>query len=339
MRILAALLTFLVCAIHGAPAQTLDINFIDVEGGQATLMVSPSGESLLVDAGWPGFDGRDANRILAAAKKAGLSRIDYMLVTHYHMDHVGGVPALAGRIPIITYVDHGPSTETGRPRSDELAQAYYRVRDKGKHLVVKPGQKIPVKGLDVRVVSARGDVLEKPLRAAGAKNPLCASAGRKDPDPSENARSVGILVAYGDFRFADLGDLTWNTELDLACPANKIGQVDVYLTTHHGLAQSGASAIVHALNPRVAIMNNGAKKGGAPAAWKVVKDSPRLEGFWQLHYAVDAGKEANVQEQYIANLDPQSCGNGLKLSARSDGSFTVTNERNGHSESYGASGR
>ncbi len=338
MRWRASVLASLLAA-GAAFGETLDIYFVDVEGGQATLLVSPAGESLLVDAGWPGFDGRDAGRIAAAAGKAGVRRIDYMLVTHYHVDHVGGVPAVAERLPIATYVDHGPSTETGRARSDELAQAYYRVRDRGEHLVVRPGDKIPLKGIDVWVVSARGAVLDAPLAGAGGGNRLCESSPRKDDDPTENARSVGILVTYGKFRFVNLGDLTWNKELELACPADKLGQVDVYLTSHHGLAQSGPPALVHALNPRVAIMNNGAKKGGAAEAWRVVKSVPRLEGFWQLHYAIAAGKQANVEERYIANIDPESCGYGLQLSARPDGSFTVTNERNGYSESYGPAGR
>ena len=305
-----------------------------MEGGQATLLVAPSGESLLVDAGWPGFDGRDAERIASAARRAGLERIDYMLVTHYHRDHVGGVPPLAARIPIGHYVDHGPNTETGQPKTEALARAYYKVRDQSDHVIVKPGDRIPIQGLDVVVVAARGEVIDRPLPGAGAPNPACSAASRKAPDSSENGKSVGIVVTYGDFRFIDLGDLTWNFELSLACPVNKIGEVDVYLTTHHGLAQSGAPALVHALNPRVAIMNNGARKGCAPAAWRVVNESPRLEAFWQLHYKLGVGESANVPDHYIANLADHGHGYGLKLSAKPDGSFTVTNERNGYTESY-----
>jgi beta-lactamase superfamily II metal-dependent hydrolase len=321
-------------AIPLTAASTLDIYFIDVEGGQATLLVAPSGESMLVDAGWPGFEGRDAERIAAAAKKAGIRQIDYLVVTHYHTDHVGGVPQLAEKIPIVHFVDHGQSTEAGNPRADALADSYYKVREKGKHIEVKPGDTIPIKGIKVEVVSARGAVLAKPLAGANGANRLCAGVENKREDKSENARSTGILVTYEKFRFIDLGDLTWNTELSLACPEDKIGTVDVYLTTHHGMDISGPPALVHALKPRVAIMNNGAKKGGSPAAWQVVKDSPALEGFWQVHYAMGGGETHNVPEKYIANMTEENCGHGIRVSAQPDGMFTVTNDRTGYQETY-----
>jgi competence protein ComEC len=314
------------------PQKTLNIYFIDVEGGQATLFVSPSGESMLVDAGWPGFNGRDANRIAAAAKQARISRIDYMVVTHYHTDHVGGVPELAARLPIRTYVDHGPTVEQG-DRPAALFRAYEAVRAKGRHLQVRPGNRIPIAGIDVLVVAAGGERLTRPLPGAGEANPLCSGFTPREPDPGENARSVGTVVSYGRFRMADLGDLTWNKERDLVCPANVLGTVDVYLTTHHGMDMSGPAVIVHALRPRVAVMNNGAKKGGARAAWRVVRDSPGLEDFWQLHYAVDAGPDHNTQEPFIANMD-ESTAYGITISAQRDGSFIVANGRNGHSKSY-----
>lgn len=335
MRSIVAAVAVFALAVSAPAASTLDIYFIDVEGGQATLLVSPSGESLLVDAGWPGFNGRDSGRIAAAAKKAGLRQIDYLLVTHYHLDHVGGVPELAEKIPVVHFVDHGQSTEAGRPQGDQLANAYYAVRDKAKHIVVKPGDMIPIRGIKAQVVAARGEVLPKPLSKAAAGNSLCGSVEKKEDDGSENARSVGLLVTYDKFRFVDLGDLTWNTELGLACPENKIGPVDVYLTTHHGMDISGPPALVHTLHPRVAIMNNGAKKGGSPAAWQIIKDSPGLEGFWQVHYAVAAGNDHNVEEKYIANPGADSCGgSGIKLSAQSNGGFTVVNERTGYQETY-----
>ena len=325
-----------VLASAATASGTLDIYFIDVEGGQATLIVAPSGESMLVDAGWPGFDGRDADRILAAARQAGVKKIDYMLVTHYHTDHVGGVPQLAERIAIENFVDHGPNTETQRERSVKLAGAYYKARDRGRHLVVKPGDTVPLAGAEVRVVAARGEVLGQALPGAGRKNPLCEGVARKPADTGENGKSVGFLLTYGKFRFIDLGDLTWNYELDLACPVNKIGEVDVYLTTHHGLPSSGPAAIVHALRPRVGIMNNGAKKGGAPEASKVVRTSPGLEGFWQLHHKVGVDDDGNVAEKYIANVAEDGKGHALRLSARSNGAFTLTNLRNGYTETYQA---
>jgi len=312
----------------------LEIYFIDVEGGQATLIVSPSGESMLVDAGWPGFDGRDANRIVATAKRAGLEKIDYLVMTHYHTDHVGGVPQLAERFPIVNYVDHGQNTEVGRPRSDAMAKDYYAVREKANHIVVKPGDRIPIAGIQVDVVSARGNVLSSPLPGAGKANPLCEGVQKKAEDKGENGKSVGFLLTYGDFRFVDLADITWNIELGLACPANKIGEVDLYLTTHHALTASGPTAIVHALNPRAAVMNNGARKGGQPEAWKIVKTAPRMQAFWQLHYTVEAGEAANSPNRYIANLEEECQAHGIKVTAHSGGSFEVLNERNNYSETY-----
>ena len=310
----------------------LNVVFIDVEGGQATLFVSPSGESMLVDAGYPGFSDRDADRIAAEAKRAGVSRIDYMVVTHYHRDHVGGVPALAARIPIRTFVDHGASVEKGE-QPDALFNAYLAFRQKGRHLPVRPADRIPIAGIDVRVVASDGELITKPMLAGGGANPLCKDFVRKDDDPTENARSVGIVVNYGGFRLIDLGDLTWNKEHGLVCPNNLIGPVDVYLTTHHGLSSSGPTVLVHALRPRVAIMNNGATKGGSPEAWRVVRSSPGIEDFWQLHYAVDAGSEHNAAAPFIANQD-ETTAHAIRLTAYQDGRFVVTNDGNRRSKTY-----
>ena len=311
---------------------TLDIYVIDVEGGQATLVVTPAGGSLLVDTGWSGFDGRDADRIAATAKQAGLSSIDTLVVTHYHVDHVGGVPALAARLPIGTFVDHGPTVEEGE-QPVALYRAYVEARAKGRHLEVKPGDMIPVAGLDVRVVSSGGALVTRPLPGAGAANPLCASFTPKESDPTENARSVGMVLTFGRFRMLDLGDLTWNKEHDLVCPSNLLGSIDLYLTSHHGLDQSGSPQLVRAIQPRVAVMNNGARKGGVPSAWQIVRETPGLLDLWQLHYAVDGGTDHNVAEPFIANVD-QTTAYGIKVSAARDGSFTVVNARNGQTKSY-----
>lgn len=316
-----------------APSQKpLDIHFIDVEGGQATLLVAPSGESMLVDTGYPGFDGRDLARVEATAKQAGVSQIDYLVVTHYHTDHVGNAAALAPRIPIRTFVDHGPTVETSNTR---LYDAYVEARKTGRHLQVKPGDKIPIAGLDVTVIAAGGQAIAKPLPGAGAANPLCRDHTPKDADPSENAQSVGVVIGHGRFRMLDLGDLTWNKEHDLVCPSNRIGPIDLYLTTHHGLDQSGPAALVHAVRPRVAIMNNGPKKGGSPQAWRIVRNSPGLEDFWQLHYAVDGGAGSNTANELIANVD-ETTAHSIKVSASRDGSFTVANTRNGVTKTYKA---
>jgi len=333
MRIARTLIVVAVFSSLCASPQTLDIHFVDVEGGQATLIVTPAKESLLVDAGWPGFEGRDATRIADAAKKAGLRRIDYLLVTHYHRDHVGGVEQLAQKIPVGTLVTHGPNTETGKG-ADEMNALFDRAAAKSKSLVVKPGDRIPLKGAEVVVVAARGEKIAKPLPGAGGANASCAQAKQMDVDKSENARSAGFLLTFGKFRFLDLGDLTWNKELELACPQNLLGTVDVYLTTHHGMNISGPAELVHSLRPRVAIMNNGAKKGGSPEAWQVVRQSPGLEDFWQIHFALAGGKENNTSEDKIANMEEACQGYGLSLSAKKDGSFSVQNGRNGVKKEY-----
>jgi beta-lactamase superfamily II metal-dependent hydrolase len=329
----------LALASRAAPAaQNLNVYFIDTEGGQSTLFVSPSGESMLVDTGWPGFNGRDASRIVAASKQAGVTKIDYLIITHYHMDHVGGVPQLAARIPILNFIDHGPSVEHGKD-ADELVAAYTRTREAGHHILAHPGDKIPIPGIDVEILTAAGDEISTPHPGAGAPNPECASAKLREPDPSENARSVGTLVRFGRFRMIDLGDLTWNKEYDLVCPNNKIGTVDVYLSTHHGLNESGGPEIVHALHPRVAIMNNGATKGGSSEAWQAMHSSPGIEDIWQLHYAVAGGDANNSPQRFIANPEQdaaQDHGYWIELSAESSGAFSVTNGRTGETKSYPA---
>jgi beta-lactamase superfamily II metal-dependent hydrolase len=334
---ITTVLVFLLCALARA-AQKMEVYFIDVEGGQATLFVSPLGETMLEDAGWPDAGGRDADRIVSAAKLAGVKQIDYLVVTHYHADHVGGVPQLADRIPIRTFVDHGPSVE-GSMEADQLYSAYLTVRDKANHILAKPGDWIPIQGINVLVLTAAGNEISEPLARPFATNPLCARVKRKASDSSENAQSVGMLITYGNFRMIDLGDLTWDKELGLACPDNKIGTVDVYLSTHHGLNLSGAPPLVHALHPLVAIMNNGAKKGGEPEAWQTIRTSPGLEDIWQLHYALEAGKANNAPEAFIANLEEHCQGNWIRLSAEPDGQFTVTNSRNGMTKAYKSAAR
>src|SRR5579885_357854 len=166
MKPLLASLMLLASASGLLSARNLEVYFIDVEGGQSTLVVSPSGESMLIDTGWAGHNHRDAERIAAAAKAAGVKRIDYLVITHFHADHVGGVPQLAEKLPIVNFVDHGASVEHDR-NAEVLYNAYVAQRDKGKHLIVKPGDRIPIKGLDVMVLSADGEVIRTPLSGAG----------------------------------------------------------------------------------------------------------------------------------------------------------------------------
>jgi len=207
------------------------------------------------------------------------------------------------------------------------------------HLVVKPGDTIPIKGVTVQVLTAAGEHIQSAVEGGGQPNPFCASSAKRADDPSENARSLGVLLTFGSFRFIDLGDLTWNKELELMCPNNPIGTVDVYLTSHHGVSQSGSPALVHALHPRVAVMNNGARKGGNPDAWQIVKNSPALEDLWQLHYSMEGAKEHNAPDTFIANVDEICQGMSLKLTAESNGSFTVFNSRNKFEKVYKANTR
>lgn len=335
LKSLIAVLACVPCILLNAQNSALQIYSIDVEGGQATLFVSPSGQSMLVDTGWPGFEGRDADRIVSAAKAAGVRQIDYLVITHYHRDHVGGVPQLADKMKIVNFIDHGPNQENAEQTNTGYAD-YQAVIAKtgGKRRTLKPGDTIPISGLNVQVLTAAGQHITKPLPGGGQPNPNCASEPPPPSDTTENAASLGILVTYGKFRFLDLGDLTKNKELELVCPNNPIGQVDVFLVSHHGLFQSNSKALVQAVHPRVAIMNNGPHKGGSPEAWQTVHDSPGLEDLWQLHLALDSDKAHNSADDIIANVNDSSDGNYIKVVAQKDGSFTVTNSRNRYHKNY-----
>jgi len=311
----------------------LQIYFIDVEGGQATLVVTPSGESLLIDTGWPSYEGRDADRIMAAAHQAGIQQIDYVFITHYHRDHVGGVPQLVDGMKVGTFVDHGPNLEDSEVTRTDYA-AYQKAIAGHGHVVVKPGWGLPMKGIEVRVLSAAGELITKPLPGAGEANSYCKGQAAEAADVTENARSAGVLISFGKFRFLDLGDLTKKKELELACPNNLIGTVDLFLVTHHGADLSNPKPLVWALHPRVAVIDNGPRKGSSPAAWQIVHDSPGLEDLWQLHYAAESDKDHNVAEDRIANVKENCEGKYIKVTADADGAFTVTNARTGVSKTY-----
>lgn len=312
---------------------SLQIYAIDVEGGQSTLVVSPAGQSLLIDTGWPGFNGRDADRIVAAVHAAGLKRIDYVLITHYHDDHVGGVPQLVERIKVGTFVDHGPNQEDSDDTRKNYA-AYEKAIVGHPHIVATPGMGLPFKDLEVHILSGAGNVIESPLPGAGTANPYCNSEPAPETDPTENARSLGLLIRYDNFRFLDLGDLTKKKELGLVCPDNLIGTTDLLLVSHHGTDLSNSKSLVWAVHPRVAIIDNGPHKGGDPGAWQIVHDSPGIEGVWQLHYAMGSDKEHNVAADHIANLEEHGQGKYIKVEASADGTFTVINSRTGLQQTY-----
>ncbi len=350
------------CAAAATPDHpSLDIYYVDTEGGQATLFVAPSGQTVLIDTGNEGT--RDAQRIAAAARAAGVTRIDYLLITHYHGDHIGGYAELVKQLPVVNYVDHGQTVQP--EQNGPSKQAYDVAIQHAPHRTVRPGDRLPVAGLDWNFVSAGGSTLRGVMRAPGAgrPNPYCETQASKDVTTDlENAQSVGSVIRYGKFRTVDLGDLLWNWELRLACPINRLGTVDVMLTTHHGMSWSGPRALVYAMHPRVVIMNNGNRKGAQVETFQTLWSSPGLEDLWQLHWSVNGSLDYNAPGIFIANLEspatvsalllnpppapvpgtrPPDIGDPnhapaywIRVSARSDGSFTVSNSRNGFSKNY-----
>jgi competence protein ComEC len=336
LGILAACVLLSSGGLTGA-SRNLEIYWIDAEGGAATLIVAPSGRSLLVDTANRTPDDRDAKRIMAAAGQAGLTRIDVLLTTHFHGDHIGAMPALAKMIPIGLYLDHGESVEIARPPVAAAYQAYVE-QSAGRRRILKPGDRIPLAGVDIQVIMSAGRPITTALKGAGAKN-VCADFSPHAPDTDpDNDQSVGFLLKFGQFDFIDMGDLTWNYEQKLVCPNNLIGTVDLYQTTHHGLDRSNSPQFIRAIRPTVAVMNNGPRKGGQASVFDTLRQSPGLEDIWQGHLALATPNETNTDERMIANLEATSeCkGNLLKATVAPDGTYTITNLRNGFSKTYHA---
>jgi beta-lactamase superfamily II metal-dependent hydrolase len=340
----------LAAAAQRPAASTLDIYFIDVEGGQSTLIVTPAGQTLLIDAGFPSagtFESRagdpatarDPQRILEVAKLAGITRIDYLLITHFHGDHVGGVPELAQLLPIGTFIDHGTVNDDAEnvPGTLAIFKAYAAAREKGQHLEPKPGDRLPLTGVDLTVVSAATATLDRPLAAAApGANASCMPPGLPAQEARENPRSTGIVLQFGKFRFLDLGDLSGPPLYRLACPADRIGPIDVYLVAHHGGPDASDPATFAAFKPRVAIVNNGATKGGAVELLTTLHALSNTD-TWQLHRSELKGA-VNFADARIANLS-EAAANWIKVSASEDGSFAVTNHRTGATTPYPVRGR
>ena len=334
VRLPAALLVLLACAsLVGDP---LEIYWIDVEGGAATLIVTPDEETVLMDAGWPGLDDRDPQRIVKVLEEqVGKRELDYFIASHFHRDHTGGLAALASMIPIGKFVDHGDSVEVGwNDRADALWASYVDAAG-DRRMQVEPGQRLPLKNTDLLFVAARSRFLDGPVVAQGP-NPACRDANSRPVDRGENGKSVGFLIRVGRFEFLDLGDLSWNYEIETACPTNLFGEIDLYQVTHHGMHTSGAPAHIEAIRPLVAVMNNGPRKGGSPATYEVLAATPSLLDLWQVHRAVGSGPEHNPSAEFIANLgETEGCAaHWIRATVQPDGRFTVTNSRLGFSKEY-----
>jgi competence protein ComEC len=319
-------------------ARGLDIWFVDTEGGAATLLITPAGESVLIDCGNPGT--RDAGRIHEAATRAGLKAIDHLVITHWHTDHYGGVARLSQLLPIHHYYNRGiPETLAEDPKNFPLLIQAYKEASKGKYTVLKPGDEIPLKQkagaptLRLLCLCSAGEVL--PDKPGAPANPIAQEHKPQPVDKTDNALSLGFLLSYGDFRFLDLGDLTWNIEYKLVHPSDKIGPVDVYQSTHHGLEISNNPVVIKTVRPRVAIFNNGARKGSHPSVTSTLRRIPDVQAIYQVHRNVLVGAQENTDPDFIANPDEKCQGESIKLAVAPDArSYTVTAGSKGKTHRY-----
>jgi beta-lactamase superfamily II metal-dependent hydrolase len=326
------------CATPLTAAKNLDVYVIDAEGGKAVLLVSPTGQSMLVDAGWPAGNNRPAStdRIVEAARAAGVKRIDHLVITHFDIDHIGDVPDLISKIPVGHFYDHGDLQTTNAQAMQRFA-TYAAVRGNAAHTVLKINDRIPIEGVDVQVVSAGGQLITKPLAKAGMRNTLCGRYQQAEAlaSDAEDDRSVGLLITLGKFRMLDLADLEAHLSHDLVCPVNLIGKVSVYNVNVHGQFKGIAPELVGALEAPVIIQANGARKGADAKTWSVLRNAPGLKDIWQLHFSLNAGKDGNPPEDFVANLEGNDGFKWIRISAEKSGTFTVTNTRNEFSKTYG----
>ncbi len=338
-----ALLTLLVLAwstmsTGAADRRSLDIEWIDVEGGAATLIVTPARETILVDAGWPGNEGRDALRIKAALDRRGLKGIDHLIMSHYHVDHFGGIPPLAVVVPVKRFYDHGPMTELQEDKQFAEKYAAYRGAAKDQTTTLNPGSTIALKHapgpkLTLSVLASRGEVVSGPPKQ---QNQVCGDATARPEDTSDNARSVVFVLKFGDFEFFDAGDLTWNVEAQLVCPADRVGKVDLYQVTHHGLDQSNNPVLLKTLQPTVAVMNNGARKGGSAEVVRNLKALPSVKAFYMGHRNIATTPDDNTAPELIANLEQTPDAGHAIIASVDQGArvFTVTNTRTGETRRF-----
>ena len=336
----------LCAAFPAAQSKSLDVYVLDVEGGNATLVVTPLREAVLIDTGNGGPAApRDAGRIIAAVKDAGLAQIDVLVTSHWHGDHMGAMAEVASRIPIRHYIDHGGAVQRSAAVDTFLQDVYPGLLAGAKHTVAKAGDVLPVKGVEWRIVTSGREIIRTALPGGGRPNQHCAGFTPHTVNPmsgqpvgnTEDEQSVGSHITFGRFRAVYLADFPWNLEFEMMCPNNRLGTVDFLLVSRHGQHSSNSEALVHALTPRVAVINNGIRKGGQPETMRVLHSSPGLEDVWQVHVAQLSGPEYGIPQLFAANIvdDPEHApAHWIKVSAETDGSFTVTNSRNGFRKSY-----
>ena len=307
-RLLSACLCVLSCAaplVAGERDGRLDIYFIDVEGGAATLFVTPTGESLLIDSGYPDNNGRDRDRILKVAKDvAGLKQIDHAAVTHWHLDHFGNHAALSTQIPIKQFWDRGIPESLAEDGKFSERVATYRAASQNQSHKLSPGDSLPLKSgdtpLKLRIVTGSGDVIPN----VGQANPFADKHVPMPEDTSDNARSLSFWLTFGKFTFLCCGDLTWNIEAKLMTPNNPLGKVEMFMVTHHGLNVSNNPVLVWAIDPHVAVICNGPTKGGAAQTQATLRAVKGLEALYQLHRNVELKPEEQTPAEFIANHEP-----------------------------------